>query len=27
MKELVKKGVSVPDTFNIHIGKKTRIQK
>jgi hypothetical protein len=28
VKELVKKGVAVPeDTFNIYIGKKTRIQK
>jgi hypothetical protein len=27
MKELVKKGISVPDAFNIHIGKKTRIAK
>lgn len=27
MKELVKKGISVPDAFNIHIGKKTRIVK
>jgi hypothetical protein len=27
MKELVKKGISVPDAFNIYIGKKTRIAK
>lgn len=27
MKELIKKGISVPeDTFNIYIGKKTRVQ-